>query len=271
MLLPTMLLALMPAGGQARAAGMEVDVELVLAVDVSRSMSAEELEIQRHGYAAAITDPRVIEAIRAGMLGRIAVTYLEWAANFNQRVSVDWQVIEGEADAQAFAGKLMALTQQGMQRTSISGAIEKASELLEGNGFDGLKRVIDVSGDGPNNQGTPVALARDKAVAEGIVINGLPLMTSSSQYSAFAIDDLDLYYANCVIGGPASFSLPVTSWEEFPEAVRRKLIIELAGPARVPESASVVRTQGLAAPDPDYDCLIGEKIWQQRGLIYNEP
>ncbi|MAW85129.1 MAG: hypothetical protein CMJ42_01235 [Phyllobacteriaceae bacterium] len=255
--------------GPARTQEQVVDVELVLAVDVSLSMMPFELEIQRKGYAAAIVDPNVIKAIRQGIHGRIAVTYLEWAGDFSHRQVVPWTIIETAADAQAFSDLLTANAGRGMRRTSISGAIEQASSLFEDNGIRGLKRVIDISGDGPNNQGRPVTEARDEAVAKGIVINGLPLMTlDSSPYGSFDIPDLDRYYANCVIGGPGAFMVPVDEWDQFPAAIRRKLVLELAGYGA---GASVIlAATGDAGNDPGYDCMIGERIWQRRFQMFED-
>jgi len=240
----------------------EVDVELVLAVDVSRSMSAGELEIQRRGYAEAIRDPQVVKAISEGLVGRIAVTYLEWAGDGNQRVVVPWMEIANMDDAQSFSARLVATSGFTMRYTSISGALLTATRLFEGNGFAGLKKVIDVSGDGPNNQGVPVEEARDLALGNNIVINGLPLMTNEGGFSRFSIPNLDKYYTDCVIGGPGSFSLPVRSWEEFPEAVRRKLVLELAG-YEMPETGRipVVKVQSGGDGNGDkFDCLIGERL-----------
>lgn len=234
----------------------EVDLELVLAVDVSRSMTARELEIQRRGYAAALVSPEVVAAIRDGPTGQIALTYLEWAGNGSQRVIVDWTLVRGREEAEAFAAKLTAIFDSNLRRTSISGAIDFSATRFHGNGFAGLRRVIDVSGDGPNNQGRPVTLARDAAVAGGIVINGLPLMTREGMGVQWHLDDLDVYYRECVIGGPGAFVIPVLEWSHFPQAVRRKLVLELAG-TPVPERAIV-----LPAESQGYDCLIGEKIWR---------
>ena len=134
---------------------VEVDVQLVLAVDVSRSMTQRELEIQRRGYAEALTSKAVIDAIEAGFLGRIALTFVEWAGPRSQRVIVDWTLISNLNEAQAFADKVRANFNPAMRRTSISGALDFATKHFEGNGFTSLRRVIDVSGDGPNNQGDP--------------------------------------------------------------------------------------------------------------------
>jgi len=253
----TLLLVLFCGFGQpASAQGeIEVDVELVLAVDVSRSMTPRELEIQRRGYAEALVSDEVIGAIRRGMLGRVALTYVEWAGTRSQRVIVGWTLVRDRADAEAFAAQLTAHFDSTLRRTSISGALDYASGLFDGNGYAGLRRVIDVSGDGPNNQGRPVTLARDAAVARGIIINGLPLMTREGMGVQWHLDDLDRYYRDCVIGGPSAFVIPVLEWDHFPQAVRRKLVLELVD--RVTEAP--VRQVSTEAP---YDCLIGEKIWE---------
>ena len=237
---------------------LAVDVELVLAVDVSRSMTARELEIQRRGYAAAITSDEVLEAIGRGAHRRIAVTYVEWAGEGSQRIIADWAVIEDRASAGAFAARLTAEFDSSLRRTSISGAIDHAARLFDGNGFWSDRQVIDISGDGPNNQGRPVEAARDEALARGIVINGLPLMTREGMGYQWHLEDLDAYYRHCVVGGPGSFVIPVLEWSHFPEAVRRKLILDLVRQPQPQEQPRVLR----AAARPDYDCMIGEKIWE---------
>ncbi|WP_231710324.1 DUF1194 domain-containing protein [Roseibium limicola] len=241
-----------------------VDVALVLAVDVSRSMSPEELLIQRRGYAAAIADPAVIKAIQFGAHGRIALTFFEWAGSGHAREIIGWSLIETAGDAQAFADRLGSGRSVAASRTSISGAIRHGSGLLDALPFQADRRVIDISGDGPNNEGVPVTLARDEAIKAGIAINGLPLLTSDGFYSSFSIPELDAYYRACVVGGPASFVVPVTDWEQFPEAVRRKLVLEIGGlmPDARSEGRPVMTVQYTARPA--YDCMIGEKIWQQR-------
>jgi hypothetical protein len=243
--------------------GTEVDVELVLAVDVSLSVTPRELDIQRRGYAAAIASPEVMTAIRAGLLGRVAVTYMEWAGAGAQRILVDWTLIEGEADARAFAERLRTAPGNSLRRTSISDALSFAAGLFDGNGYTGLRRVIDISGDGPNNAGRPVVQARDAALARGIVINGLPLMTREGYGGRWDLEDLDLYYTDCVIGGPGAFVIPVTSWDAFAGAVRRKLVLEIAG--RAPAGQPRVWRASNPAPG-GYDCLIGEKIWNRTFL-----
>jgi hypothetical protein len=254
----SLLAAAAPAAGQ----GVRVDVELVLAVDVSRSMTPNELEIQRRGYAEAIASAEIVDAIRNGPEGRVALSYMEWAGAGSQRTVVGWTLIASSEDARAFADRLITRFDENLSRTSISGAIDAAAASFDGNGFAGWRQVIDVSGDGPNNHGRPVEDARDAALARGIVINGLPLMTDEGIGRQWHLADLDRYYRDCVIGGPAAFVIPVKDWSEFVFAVRQKLVLEFVGPA-VP----LIRVQhdpGL----PKYDCLIGERIWDDmmRGL-----
>ena len=240
--------------------GQEVDVELVLAVDISLSVTPRELQIQRRGYAEAITSPQVLAAVRSGLLGRIAVTYVEWAGEGAQRTLIDWTMIESEADAQAFADTLLEAPGSSLRRTSISNALSYSVRLFDENGFTGLRRVIDISGDGPNNAGRPVVQARDAAVSQGIVINGLPLMTHEGFGGRWDLEDLDLYYTDCVIGGPGAFVIPVRGWDEFANAVQRKLVLEIAGLTPPAEP----RVWHASAPAPGgYDCLIGEKIWDR--------
>ncbi|WP_417668110.1 DUF1194 domain-containing protein [Roseibium sp.] len=248
------LLSLVPARAQEY-----VDVALVLAVDVSRSMSPEELRIQREGYAAAIASPEVIRAIGDGAHRRIAITFFEWAGNHHAREIIDWTLIQSPDDAKAVAARLLAGSSESARRTSISGAIETGMHLIDEVPFLAERYVIDISGDGPNNQGLTVTDARDLAVANGIVINGLPLMTRGGIGSHYNIDDLDEYYRRCVIGGPGSFVVPVNDWAQFPEAVRRKLVLEIGNYMSGPK---VWRAQ-IRFSEP-YDCLIGEKIRQQR-------
>lgn len=232
-----------------------VDVELILAVDVSLSMTSGELEIQRRGYAEALSSPEVAEAISfGGRFGQIALTYVEWAGPTSQRIIVDWTLIRTGEDAEAFAGRLTTGAPDALPRTAISSIIDHSIPRFEDNGFAGDRRVIDISGDGPNNGGRPVLAARADAAARGITINGLPLMTREGRWPQFDLEDLDNYYRHCVITGPTAFVIPVLRWTDFPDAVRRKLILELSD--RQPISAPLRRIEG-------YDCLIGEKIWER--------
>ncbi|WP_269929698.1 DUF1194 domain-containing protein [Aminobacter sp. HY435] len=264
-------LALLFAAAQRSAAAEQVDVELVLAVDVSLSMSPDELEIQRHGYAAALTHDGVLEAIAEGAYGRIAVTYVEWAGSTSQTVIVPWTVIANRTDAERVVRQLSAKPPNSARRTSIASALEFGSDLFAESAYSGTKRVIDISGDGPNNQGPPVEGIRDSVVAQGIVINGLPLMTNGGFGSAYDVEELDRYYADCVIGGPGAFMIPVNDWSQFPEAIRRKLVLELAGPGSRQWAAdeAVHPPVVLAQASPKFDCMIGEKLWRDRSWLWD--
>ena len=254
---------------KAQGGGTKVDVELVLGVDVSWSMDHDEQLIQRDGYSAAFRSKDVIDAILDGGYGRIAVTYVEWAGSTSQETVVPWTLIDSAAAAQKFSNALKVQEPLQLRRTSISGAIDYAGARFRNNGYAGLRRVVDISGDGPNNDGRPVDEARDEAVASGITINGLPLMTNATDtYGGFSVQDLDTYYTDCVIGGGQSFVIPVTSWEEFPVALRRKLVLELAD--RTPDATDAPRLPVVKVQaKPKMDCRIGEKIWQKRWQMWN--
>jgi hypothetical protein len=249
MLTTLALLMSLTAGAEiAATSGREVDVELVLAVDVSGSMDLEEAQVQRAGYVDALRHPDFINAVRDGLNGRIAISYFEWAGTIRDNSHIPWQVISGPEEAEAFAALLEARPIATRRGTSISGAIAYGAKLFDSNPYSGMRRVIDVSGDGPNNFGAPVTPARDAATALGIIINGLAIMIRPS----VAFDSLDDYYSNCVIGGPGAFVLPVQEAEDFAIAIRRKLILEVSG---VTPPARVIPAQGQAQ-----DCMIGEKL-----------
>jgi len=242
------------------------DLLLVLAVDVSLSMDLEEQRLQRDGYVAAFRDASIWKAIAAGPTGRIAVIYVEWAGPGSENVVMPWTLIDGPQAAETFAAQLAAMPISRARFTSISSALAFSHRLLDASPFEAPRRVIDVSGDGPNNAGVPVLEARDAVLAAGIVINGLPITIKiGGSFSQFDIQNLDQYYANCVIGGPGAFSLPVREREQLVETIRRKLLLEISGlePGRQPPN-QVVRTQApiLPQPKPPADCLIGEKLWQ---------
>jgi hypothetical protein len=239
-------------------AAPSVDVELVLAVDVSYSMDMDELAIQREGYAQAIISKEFLQALKTGPNGKIAVTYFEWAASSDQKIIIPWRVIDGPETADAVANEIMKTPIRRASRTSISGAIYFAMPLFEENPYRGLRRVIDISGDGPNNNGAPVTGARDAALEKGITINGLPIMVKEPSYSTMDIDNLDFYYEDCVIGGPGSFVVTIKDRDKFKEAIRTKLLLEVAG--RTPEGRMVP----VAGKEPRVPCMIGEKIWQDR-------
>lgn len=206
------------------------DIALALAVDVSISVSEEEKDIQRRGYVEAFRSREVIDAIKSGPYGAIAVTYFEWSGALEPSIVVPWFVIDSEATAYEFARRLSRPTKVRKDTTSISGAMLFAQELLNARRGRARKLVLDVSGDGPNNHGIPVEEARDRLVADGIIINGLPIMVNANDvFAGFDLRELDTYYEDRVIGGPGAFLISVLSWREFPDAVRRKLVLEISG------------------------------------------
>jgi len=235
-----------------------VDVELVIAVDVSYSMDLDELAVQREGYARAIVSKEFLQALRTGPNSKISVTYFEWSASSDQKIIIPWRVIDGPETADAVADEIMNTPVRRGSRTSISGAISFAIPLFDEDPYRGLRRVIDISGDGPNNNGAPVTPVRDEALAKGIVINGLPIMIKEPSYSTMDIDNLDWYYEDCVIGGPGAFVVPIKDRENFKEAIRTKLIREVAG--RTPERP----VRPASDKEPRVSCTIGERLWQDR-------
>jgi hypothetical protein len=259
LLLPVLLVAsaLGVAGPVAAQSETEVDLALVLAVDVSRSMDDDEQRLQRDGFVEAFRSPIVHDAIRKGVLGRIAVVYMEWSGPVEQKVVMPWTVIDGPERAIAFSDGLARNPIGRIFSTSISGAIDYGVRLFGESGVEPLRRVIDVSGDGPNNTGRIVTAARDEAVAQGITINGLPFMLKRP--TGFGdIENLDFYYQDCVIGGQGAFIVPVREARQFAEAVRTKLVREIAG---------------FVAPEPlirqaqereRMNCMIGEIMRRQR-------
>lgn len=237
----------------------EVDLELVLAVDISRSMDLQEQRIQREGYVSAFRHPEVIRAIGSGEIGKMAVAYVDWAGVAHQSLLVPWTVIGSEADAFAFADKLSVVETTRERGTSISSGLQFAAELFETSNVAGLRQTIDVSGDGANNMGPPVVPARDSVVAQGITINGLPIMLRPSLAASiepFGIADLDVYYEDCVIGGPGAFMITVREVSQFQAAIRRKLVLEIAG--REPPEPPIMRVASRL-DQPRIDCMIGEK------------
>ncbi|BCJ92043.1 hypothetical protein IZ6_27780 [Terrihabitans soli] len=233
-----------------------VDLELVLAVDISYSMDEDELRLQREGYVAAITSKPVIDAIKEGVYGRIAVAYVEWAGTEQQNLLIDWQIIDGPGTAQAFADKLAESSTNRAYRTSISAALDFSSRLFAKNAYEGTRRVIDISGDGPNNQGNVVTFMRDLVVSMGIGINGLPLALKAPNSGSVDIQNLEAYYRECVIGGPGAFVIPVAGKNEFAEAIRTKLVLEISA---IEPQARVIPVQNKAV-----NCMMGEKIWRDR-------
>jgi Protein of unknown function (DUF1194) len=235
-----------------------VDVELVLAVDVSYSMDPEEQALQREGYITGITSREFMSALRNGSNGKVAVTYFEWAGPYDQKIIMPWRLIDGPEAADAVANEIARAPYRRASRTSISGALIFAKPLFDGSGYRGVRRVIDVSGDGANNSGPFVAIVRDEVLAAGMTINGLPIMLKRPNSFTMDIENLDIYYEDCVIGGPGAFVIPIRERDQFKEATRTKLVLEVAG--RTPER-HVVPVQ---AKTPRISCTIGEQMWRDR-------
>jgi hypothetical protein len=224
-----------------------VDLELVLAVDVSGSMDPEEQQLQREGYVQAFRHGAVLSAIRSGIYGRIAVTYVQWAALPQQ--TIPWTIISNAKEAQDFAAALEAAPLYSERGTSLSSAISFSTDLLENNPIS-ARKVIDISGDGPNNSGGSVLEARDAALAKGITINGIPILVNT-QYS---YTPLDQYYRECVVAGKGAFVIPVKTMDAFASSIRAKLVTEIAGlaPEQSPYAAKFQLAQ--AAQTRRADC-----------------
>jgi hypothetical protein len=222
-------------------------------------MDPDEQALQREGYVQALRSKEFLTALHEGAHGKIAVMYFEWASQFDQKIVMPWRLIDGPEAADAVADELARAPYRRASRTSISGGLAFAKPLFDTSGYRGVRRVIDVSGDGANNSGAPVAATRDDVVAAGITINGLPIMYKRpSGYSPMDIPNLDVYYEDCVIGGPGSFVVPIHDRTQFIEATRTKLILEVAG--REPDR----RVVPASAKEPRISCTIGEKMWQDR-------
>jgi hypothetical protein len=258
-----------------QAGGLQVDLELVLAIDVSQSMDFDEHTLQRMGYVDALRHKDVINAILSGPKGRIAITVMEWAGDFDPIDLIPWTVLDSEAAVKTFADRLAKEPINGEQRTSISNALYSAADRIGNNNIASSRQVIDVSGDGANNAGPPVEDARDAVLKRGITINGLPIMLNKPmQY--YDIDHLDRYYKQCVIGGQAAFIAPVFELKQLAATIRKKLVMEIAGLEVAPETApiqyadaepkpadhparpGIVRAQ-LKLPTEKMDCFAGEK------------
>jgi len=216
-----------------------VDVELVLAVDVSYSMDPDEQALQREGYIAGITSREFMQALRNGQHGKVAATYFEWAGPYDQKIVVPWRLIDGPEAADAFANEIARAPYRRASRTSISGALNFAKPLFDGSG-------------------SFVTIARDDVLAAGITINGLPIMLKRPNSFTMDIENLDIYYEDCVIGGPGAFVVPIREREQFKEATRTKLVLEIAG--RTPER----RVTQVQARAPRVSCTVGEQMWRDR-------
>jgi len=227
-----LILAGVAAVPAAAAAAEQVDLLLVLAADVSRSVDNAKFQLQREGYAAAISDPRVLDAIRSGRNGRVGLTFVEWSGAGSQRVLIDWTTIGDAETARGFGDRLLEAPRSFADRTSISGAIEFAIGQLARAPYEPARRTIDISGDGTNNAGGDVAVARDKAIAQGVTINGLVILSETPL--AWNPDHtnppggLQNYYRNNVIGGPSAFVLVAENFNSFGQAIVKKMIAEVA-------------------------------------------
>ncbi|MBM3647692.1 MAG: DUF1194 domain-containing protein [Alphaproteobacteria bacterium] len=225
-LVALVILIAAPAAAQER---KEVDLALALAIDISGSIDPDEAKLQREGYVQAFRDPTIVKAILGGSNGRIAVAYYEWSDAWVQRLLIDWTLLDSKASIAAFATRLANAPISIARRTSISGAIRYAIPLFGRNPYDAERKVLDISGDGSNNDGGLVTDMRYEALKERIVINGLPIMNDRPNPFGFPSEtDLDRYYLHCVIGGPRSFVEVARNFEDFPRAVRKKLLQEVA-------------------------------------------
>ena len=249
-----------------------VDIELMLAVDISQSMDYDEHSIQRQGYIDSFRHADVINALMGGPEGKIAVMYMEWAGDFDPIPTIPWTIIDSKEAAHAFADRLEKEPIYGEQRTSISTALLAAQEYIRSNNIASHKQVIDVSGDGANNAGMLVEPVRDELVKNGIIINGLPIMLNKPK-EFYDIDHLDRYYKQCVIGGVGAFIAPVFDLRHLPATIRKKLVMEIASIEIEPDMAPIQFAEApaqaggefyraqLKLPTEKVDCTIGEQVW----------
>ena len=277
-----LLLTVLPAAAQDKP---EIDLALAMAIDISGSIDPEEARLQREGYVLAFRDPIVVKAILGGAHGRIAVAYYEWSDSYLQKLLIDWTLLDSESAIEAFARRLAEAPISIARRTSISGAIRYAIPLFGRSPYEPTRKVLDISGDGSNNDGGLVTDMRHEALKERIAINGLPIMNDRPNPFGFPNEtDLDAYYLHCVTGGPRSFVEVARSFEDFPRAVRKKLLQEVADRAPRLLRPGVVLAQagrrdvGREGGEPDYTkfirpgyepgCDVGERrsreFWQKR-------
>jgi Protein of unknown function (DUF1194) len=217
------------AAGTSAKADVPVDLQLVLAVDVSRSIDEVEAELQRRGYIEAMTNDRVLDAILSGEHKRIALCYTEWAGTHYQMVVIDWSLIDSAGAARRFADKLAEAPRTSQSWTAVGAALAFAGQRFDNSGYWSKRHVIDISGDGRTNDGPPAEMVRDKLVAQGIIINGLPVMMNRTNFGRPPDTGLDKYYEENVIGGPGSFMISAVNFDDFGRAVRTKLIREISG------------------------------------------
>ncbi len=282
-----LLFAALPALAQDK---KEVDLSLALAIDISGSIDPDEAKLQREGYVQAFRDPVIVRAILGGPNGRIAVAYYEWSDSWMQKLLIDWTLLDSEATIAAFANRLADLPISIARRTSISGAIRYSIPLFGRSPYEPTRKVLDISGDGSNNDGGLVTDMRYEALKERIVINGLPIMNDRPNPFGFPNEtDLDRYYLHCVTGGPRSFVEVARNFDDFPRAVRKKLLQEVAdrGPRSDFDVGAIELKNGVqlaqnrprhVSEDSDYTkfvkpeyelgCDVGERrsreFWQRR-------
>src|SRR3954452_23804765 len=217
--------------GAARAAE-QVDLLLVLASDVSRSVDTRKFELQRQGYAAALSNPRVIDAIKSGPNGRIAICFVEWSGATSQKLVIDWAIVSDMASARKIGDQLLELPRSFADRTSIAAGLEFSLVQLNNAPFEAPRRTIDVSGDGTNNSGRDIASVRDEVLARGITINGLVILSDTplpwNPEHTNPPGGLDGYYRNNVVGGPGSFVMVAENHDSFGQAIVKKMIAEIA-------------------------------------------
>lgn len=238
-------IGLLPAPALPASGLLQVDLKLVIATDVSRSINNEEAKIQREGIAEAFSNPDVIKSIQNGALGRIAVAMIDWSSPQYDKVVLDWTIVKDKASAMALAETIRNMPRTPGQRTSISGALELGALLLESSDKDivATRKVIDVSGDGPNNDGNPLQPTHDQTIANGIVVNGLPIMDENANGY---FTELDKYYAGCVVGGKGSFVIVVRSFRDFGAAMRHKLILEISqNESRIKHALAILQRDRL--------------------------
>jgi hypothetical protein len=228
-----------------------VDLELVIMTDTSGSIDQAEARLQRQGIAAAFRSEEVVRAIQSGVVGRIAVAYVDWAGFYYNTTVVDWTIIRDKETAEAFAARLMSTPLNYLQGTAVGGALYYAAEMIETNALDGSRRTIDISGDGPNNQGPSPYIVKSEVAELGITINGLPIITyeyGNGDWGEY-YGDIFNYYRNCVIGGRNAFVIPAEGFEDFARAVRRKLVLEISDASPfMDETPRVIPAAAAPAP-----------------------
>lgn len=240
-----------------------VDLALILAVDVSESVDKREAAAQRRGYVDAIKAPDVVETILSGRRGRIAMTYVEWAGPDHLFVILDWAIIDSLASANEFAARLDRQEITQGYTTSITSLLRQTPAIFSRLPFEADRRVIDISGDGPNNDGGYVLHARDRLIEAGVTINGLPILNDRPAPSGYPrLEDLSGYFEHCVVGGVGSFQISAETFQDFATAIRLKMVQEIAGRFEPARQARVY----LAAATPGYDCTIGEQQSRKRIL-----